>query len=150
MHSKCVVTPAAVSPSPLRSAAVAGKSEQRRSIQALHPARAGGGTALLCGSRGIRSSCRSSSQPSCCSQTSAHGGRAGSSMRIQIQFTAGKAPALSRARLLFLLVVELSDCCLNISSLLSIDGITGKGVWNNRSVWKLHANSIRLRIPIPQ
>lgn len=105
-------------------------------------------TAFLCGSLGMWNNCRSS-QPSCCSQSSAHGGRAGSSMRTEIQFTAGKAPALSRTHLLFLLVVQLSDCCLHISSLLSTDDIAGKGVWNNLTVWELHANSIRLRIPIP-
>lgn len=82
----------------------------------------------------------------CCSQTSAHGGRTGSSMRTRIQFTASKAPALSPTHLIFLLVVQLSDCCLHISSLLSIDDITGKGVWNNLTVWELHTNSKRLRI----
>lgn len=110
-------------------------------------ARAGGGSSLRL--PGMWNN-RRRSRPSCCSQTSAHGGRAGSSMRTEIQFPARKAPALSRAHLLFLLVVQLSDCCLNISSLLSTDDITGKGVWNDLAVWKLHANSIGLRIPIPQ
>lgn len=141
MPAGFAVTLAAVSLRLLRSAAVAG-SENKGAA-----ARAGAGSSLrLPGRRNNRRR----SRPSCCSQTSAHGGRAGSCMRTEIQFTARKAAALSRTHLLFLLVVQLSDCCLNISSLLSIDDITGKGVWNNLTVWKLHANSRRLRIPIPQ
>lgn len=148
MHARRVVMPAAVSLSLLRPAAVTGWSRTKGFCA---PARAGGGTdanRVHCSSLGMWNN-RRSSQPSCCSQSSAHGGRAGSSMRTEIQFTAGKAPALSRTHLLFLLVVQLSDCCLHISSLLSTDDIAGKGVWNNLTVWELHANSIRLRIPTP-
>lgn len=58
-----------------------------------------------------------------------------------IQFRASKAPALSRALVIFLLAAQLSDRCLHISCCLSTDDISGKkGVWN----YLAYSNELRI------
>jgi len=75
----------------------------------------------------------------CCSHPSAHGGRTGSAMSTPVRFTASRAPALCRTHVRFLLAAQLSDCYLHISGRCSIIDLTGKGVWNNWTVWEPHS-----------